>query len=170
MANLFSVTLIGRLPQDLNLEYSDTSEPYVLTSLAMNRKTKDDEQSLYADLKFYGKTAERAANNLQTGDEVLVTGNAWIREFERRDGTTDKVLTVAVSTLEIIKCRKWNESNGGSNGRGNGSTNGRPAGNGNGNRQYDDNAPANRGNGARPNQRPARPAPNRYGGGQRQRV
>jgi single-strand DNA-binding protein len=139
MANLLKAQAIGRLTRDPHSgDDKDNGGVYTLLSIAVNRKSGRDEETEYVDVSVRGKQAEACANELSSGDEIFVDGNAFLREFERKDKTIDKVMKINAITVQFINVKKWANGNGGDNGNGNGRANGR--------HEDDDHAPRGRGN------------------------
>lgn len=139
MANLLKAQAIGRLTRDPHSgDDKDNGGVYTLLSIAVNRKIGRDEETEYVDVSVRGKQAEACANELSSGDEIFVDGNAFLREFERKDKTIDKVMKINAITVQFITVKKWANGNGGDNGTGNGRANGR--------HEDDDEAPRGRGN------------------------
>ena len=137
MANLLKAQAIGRLTRDPHSgDDKDNGGVYTLLSIAVNRKSGRDEETEYVDVSVRGKQAEACANELSSGDEIFVDGNAFLREFERKDKTIDKVMKINAITVQFINVKKWANGNGGDNG--NGRANGR--------HEDNDDAPRGRGN------------------------
>ncbi len=137
MANLLKAQAIGRLTRDPHSgDDKDNGGVYTLLSIAVNRKSGRDEETEYVDVSVRGKQAEACANELSSGDEIFVEGNAFLREFERKDKTIDKVMKINAITVQFINVKKWANGNGGDNG--NGRANGR--------HEDNDDAPRGRGN------------------------
>jgi single-stranded DNA-binding protein len=137
MANLLKAQAIGRLTRDPHSgDDKDNGGVYTLLSIAVNRKSGRDEETEYVDVSVRGKQAEACANELSSGDEIFVDGNAFLREFERKDKTIDKVMKINAITVQFINVKKWANGNAGDNG--NGRANDR--------HQDDDDAPRGRGN------------------------
>jgi single-strand DNA-binding protein len=115
MANLLKAQAIGRLTRDPKPgDDKESGGIYCLLSIAVNRKSGNDEETTYVDVSVRGKQAETCAEQLSQGDEIYVDGNLALREFEKKDRTWDKVLKINASTVQFINVKKW--SDGGGNG------------------------------------------------------
>ncbi len=141
MANLLKGQAIGRLTKPPYFD-DKNNDPYAALSIAVNKKSGDNEDTYFVDVAVYGKQAESVNDNLTTGDEIYVDGDLILREFDTKDNGSDKVMKIFARTVQFLKVAKWESGNGNgnSNGRGNGRSNdrddaprGRTNGNGNGN-------------------------------------
>ena len=119
MANLLKAQAIGRLTRDPHSGNDKENGVYCLLSIAVNRKSGNDEETTFIDVSVRGKQAESCANELSSGDEIYVDGIAALREFEKKDGTLDKVLRINASTVQFLTVKKWSEGGGGTNNRSN---------------------------------------------------
>jgi single-strand DNA-binding protein len=118
MANLLKAQAIGRLTRDPHSGDDKETGVYCLLSIAVNRKSGNDEETTFIDVSVRGKQAESCADQLSSGDEIYVDGTASLREFEKKDRTLDKVLRINASTVQFLSVKKWSEG-GGNNSRNN---------------------------------------------------
>jgi single-strand DNA-binding protein len=118
MANLLKAQAIGRLTRDPHSGDDKETGVYCLLSIAVNRKSGNDEETTFIDVSVRGKQAESCADQLSSGDEIYVDGTASLREFEKKDRTLDKVLRINASSVQFLSVKKWSEG-GGNNSRNN---------------------------------------------------
>lgn len=91
MANLNKVLLIGRLTKDPQMRTFDSGNSVCSLSLATNRKFKgrdgdDREETLFVEIKLWGRQAEICEQYLSKGREVFVEGRLVLEKWE--DKTT----------------------------------------------------------------------------------
>jgi single-stranded DNA-binding protein len=83
MANLLKLQAIGRLTRDpKDGDDKENGGVYCLLSIAVNRKSGNEEETTYVDVSVRGKQAETCAKELSSGDEVYV--DATVRTGSRR--------------------------------------------------------------------------------------
>lgn len=80
------VTLVGRVGQDPDVKYFESGSVKCKLTLAVNRLSRDRDQTDWFNLELWGKTAEVAANYVRKGSLIGVQGAL---KFDRwRDGAT----------------------------------------------------------------------------------
>jgi single-strand DNA-binding protein len=137
MANLLKAQAIGRLTRDPKPgDDKENGGVYCLLSIAVNRKSGNDEETTYVDVSVRGKQAETCAEQLSQGDEIYVDGNLALREFEKKDRTWDKVLKINASSVQFINVKKWSEGGGGGRHHDDHDDGSRGRGSSNGNSRY----------------------------------
>jgi single-strand DNA-binding protein len=107
-----SVSLVGRAGRDPEVRYLATGSVVAKFSLAVNRRSRDDEPDWF-NLEIWGKQAEVAANYVRKGSLLGVTGSF---EFER---WTDKATgeerskpVIRVDRLDLLGSRRDAEQGG----------------------------------------------------------
>ncbi|KAA1053885.1 single-stranded DNA-binding protein [Azospirillum argentinense] len=117
----------GRLGRDAELRSTQSGDKVLSFAVANDVGYGDSKTTQWVDCSIWGRRAEALAPVLKKGREVSVAGEVTLREFERRDGTTDKALTVRVLELDLHGGQSQGQGreadNGAGNGRSNGSTN-----------------------------------------------
>ena len=116
----------GRLGRDAELRTTQGGEKVLSFAVANDIGYGENKTTQWVDCSIWGTRAEKLATLLKKGREVSIAGEVTLREFERRDGTKDKALTVRVSELDLHggQSQGRESDNGAGNGRSNGSTNG----------------------------------------------
>lgn len=115
----------GRLGRDAELRTTQGGEKVLSFPVANDIGYGENKTTQWVDCSIWGTRAEKLAPLLKKGREVSIAGEVALREFERRDGTKDKALTVRVSELDLHggQSQGRETDNGAGNGRSNGSTN-----------------------------------------------
>ncbi len=95
MAANNSITLLGNLGKDVELQYTQKGTARASFSLAVKRfgggaETKTD----WFDITIYGKSAEAAQKFLKKGSRVIVEGRLETYEYVGRDGQQRKGVAV----------------------------------------------------------------------------
>ncbi len=104
-----TVTLIGNLVDDPELKFTGSGVAMAKIRFAVNRRFKKGDE-WQEETSFFGGTlwrdaAENAAESLQKGTRVIVTGRLEQRSWETPEG--DKRSVVEVSIDEIGPSLKW---------------------------------------------------------------
>ena len=86
-----NVTLIGNLVDDPELRFTPSGVAMAKIRLAVNRRYRDQAGEWQEDTSFFGGTlwrdaAENAAESLQKGMRVIVTGRLEQRTWETQEG------------------------------------------------------------------------------------
>lgn len=86
------VTLTGNLTNDPELRYTGKGTALLKLRVACNERKKDDRgewvdgRSAFLNVNAWGGKAERAAETLKKGDEVIVIGRLSIDKYTDKDG------------------------------------------------------------------------------------
>lgn len=104
------VTLIGNLVDDPELRFTASGLAMARLRFAVNRRWQDKSGTWQEDTSFFGGTlwrdaAENAAESLQKGMRVIVTGRLEQRNWETAEG--EKRSVVEVSIDEIGPSLRW---------------------------------------------------------------
>lgn len=104
------VTLIGNLVDDPELRFTPSGVAMAKVRFAVNRRWQDKAGAWQEDTSFFGGTlwreaAENAAESLQKGMRVIVTGRLEQRSWETPEG--EKRSVVEVSIDEIGPSLRW---------------------------------------------------------------
>lgn len=106
--NLNQVNLAGRLCRDPELKFLPKGTAICQTSIAINRKWKDDngeakEEVTFVELTLWGKTAESFAQYQKKGSAVFVTGRLKTDSWEdKTTGQKRSKLTVTVDNWQFV--------------------------------------------------------------------
>lgn len=121
------LTLVGHLGGDPEMRYTAGGTPVANANLATSRRWNTDsgqqEKTTWFRLSWWNKQAETAAQYLQKGSKILVTGEIeQARPWTDRDGNLQATIEVRVASFRFLDSRN---DNGGSDSH---STNTAPAG------------------------------------------
>ena len=105
-----SVTLIGNLVDDPELRFTPSGVAMAKVRFAVNRRWQDQSGQWQEATSFFTGTcwreaAENAAESLQKGMRVIVTGRLEQRSWETQEG--DKRSVVEVSIDEMGPSLRW---------------------------------------------------------------
>jgi single-strand DNA-binding protein len=109
MAQGNNVTLVGNLTRDPELRFTNSGMAVATFGLAVNfrrqRGGEWEEETSFFDITTFAQMAENAAESLNKGNRVLVTGRLQQRSWENQDG--DKRSKVEVVADEIGPSLRW---------------------------------------------------------------
>ena len=105
-----NVTLIGNLVDDPELRFTPSGVAMAKLRLAVNRRWRSQDGEWQEDTSFFTGTlwreqAESAAESLQKGTRVIVTGRLEQRSWETEQG--DKRSVVEIQVDEIGPSLRW---------------------------------------------------------------
>ena len=105
-----SVTLVGNLVEDPELRFTPSGVAMAKIRVAVNRRWRDQQGEWQEETSFFGGTlwreaAENAAESLQKGMRVIITGSLEQRSWETQEG--DKRSIVEVRIDEIGPSLRW---------------------------------------------------------------
>ena len=99
-----SVTLVGRLARDPELNYTVAQLPVCHFTLAVNRPKKngEDQGADFIRITVFGKQAENCDKFLAKGRQVAVHGRLHTDKIESKDGRTVTVYDVVADNVEFL--------------------------------------------------------------------
>ena len=105
-----TVTLIGNLVEDPELRFTPSGVALAKIRLAVNRRWRDQQGEWQEETSFFGGTlwrdaAENAAESLQKGMRVIVSGSLEQRNWETQEG--DKRSVVEIRIDEVGPSLRW---------------------------------------------------------------
>jgi single-strand DNA-binding protein len=106
-----TITVVGGLTRDPELKFLNSGQAALRLSIAVSRRWQNrqtqawEEKTSYFDVQAYGPMAENAANSLQKGARVVVTGRMEQRSWETENG--DKRSTYEIVADEIAPSLRW---------------------------------------------------------------
>lgn len=123
-----TITGIGRLVSDIDLRYTSSGKAVATARIAFSDRKKQDDgtwvdgDKAFLDASVWGEEAERLAEGLPRGTEVLVSGKLRQREYEAKDGSKKFVFEVLFATIAptlkyaAVSVRKAERTGGGNGG------------------------------------------------------
>jgi len=106
-----TITVVGNVTRDPELKFLNSGQAAIRLSIAVNRRWQNrqtqewEERGSYFEVTGYGSMAENAANSLQKGARVVVTGRLEQRSWETENG--DKRSIVEINADEIAPSLRW---------------------------------------------------------------
>lgn len=99
-----SVTLIGNLVEDPELRFTPSGIAMAKIRLAVNRRWRDQQDQWQEETSFFGGTlwreaAENAAESLQKGMRVIVSGSLEQRSWETQEGEKRSIVEIRIEEL-----------------------------------------------------------------------
>lgn len=106
MASYNRVVLLGNVVRNAELRYTPGSNlPVARTSLAVNRKYKDKEDTMYIDIVVFGKMAETLEAYATKGTPLLIEGRLSQNRWEQ-DGQKRSKHEIIVDNFQLLGGRK----------------------------------------------------------------
>jgi single-strand DNA-binding protein len=111
MGNYNRIILVGNLVRDPEIRYVQSGSPVTKFTIAVNRRTKQDDSVDYIDVVAWDKLAETSNTYLTKGMPVLVEGRLAIHPYESKSGEKHKAAEVIISLLRMLNRGTARESN-----------------------------------------------------------
>jgi single-strand DNA-binding protein len=102
MGNYNRIILVGNVVRDSEIRYVKSGSPVTNFTIAVNRRTKQDDSVDYIDVVAWDKLAETSNAYLTKGMPVLVEGRLAIRSYESKSGEKHKAAEVIISLLQML--------------------------------------------------------------------
>jgi single-strand DNA-binding protein len=96
------VILVGNLTRDPEVRQIASGASVVKFTLAVNRRTKNGDESTFIDIVAWEKLAETCGNYLKKGMSVLVEGRLVIRNYDDKDGNKRKATEVVIDVMQML--------------------------------------------------------------------
>jgi single-strand DNA-binding protein len=105
------VTLVGRVGGDPDVKYFESGTVVCKLTLAVNRRSKNNDQPDWFNLEIWGKTAQIAADYVRKGSLIGVTGSLkFDRWQDRSTGANRSKPVIRVDQLDLLGSKRDNES------------------------------------------------------------
>ena len=103
MAGSFNrITLVGNLVRDPELRYINSGASVCKFTIAVNRRSKQQEETDFIDCVAWDKLAETCNTYLKKGMSVLVDGRLSIRSYETKEGEKRKAAEVVCNVMQML--------------------------------------------------------------------
>jgi single-strand DNA-binding protein len=106
------VILVGNLTRDPEIKYVQSGLAVTKFSLAINRRTKNGDETTYVDIVAWDKLGETCNTYLKKGMSTLVEGRLAIRSYEDKDGVKRKSTEVVIDNMQMLGSRQDNPGGG----------------------------------------------------------
>jgi single-strand DNA-binding protein len=101
MSNVFSFT--GTVGRDAEVRYLPSGQAVLNVTVANNIGFGDKQQTLWVRVALWGKRAEgQLQNYLKKGQQVFVSGELTLREYQANDGSTKTSLELNANILDLV--------------------------------------------------------------------
>jgi len=98
--NYSNATIVGHLGRDA--EVKAVGERSVIKfSVAVTRKVKDAEATTWWNVAYWSKS-DKIASYLTKGTPVLVSGEPYLRDFDKKDGTKGQSLDLDAKEVRLL--------------------------------------------------------------------
>jgi single-strand DNA-binding protein len=104
------VNLVGRVGGDPDVKYFESGKVKCRLTLAVDRRSRNNDQPDWFNLELWGKTAEVAANYVRKGKLIGVQGFLKIEKWnDRSTGAERSSPIIVVDRLELLGSKQDNE-------------------------------------------------------------
>ncbi len=101
------VHLVGRVGGDPDVKYFESGAVRCTLTLAVDRRTRNNDQPDWFNLELWGKTAEVAANYVRKGKQIGVTGSLKIESWQDRNTQAKRSKPVIkVDRLDLLGSKR----------------------------------------------------------------
>jgi len=105
------IILLGNLTRDIDLRYTTSGTAIGKVGIATNRRFKNaqgemQDETMFIDLTFFGRTAEIANQYLRKGSKILVEGRLVLEQWTAQDGTRRSKHSVSVENMQMLDSRQ----------------------------------------------------------------
>lgn len=99
-----NIVIDGRLVADPELRFTQSGKAVCSFRIAASDSKKTDTgwetlEQIFIGVSLWENEAEAAADQLQKGDQVVVSGRIYEREYDKNDGTKGRSLEVKFPTV-----------------------------------------------------------------------
>ena len=107
------VVLIGRLTKNPELRFTPGTGKAVATfTIAVDRKfSKEKNETDFIPIVVWGKQGESAANNLEKGRLVGISGRIQTRNYEGKDGIRRYVTEIVADEVQFLDYKNSSSNN-----------------------------------------------------------
>jgi single-strand DNA-binding protein len=102
MGNFNRIIIVGNLVRDPEIRYVQNGAAVAKFTVAVNRRTKQNDSADYIDVVAWDKLAECSNTYLKKGSSVLVEGRLAIRRYESKSGEKHKAAEVVMSSIQML--------------------------------------------------------------------
>ena len=96
------IILVGNLTRDPEIRYVGSGAAVTKFTLAVNRRSKQAEETDFIDIVAWDKLAETCNTYLKKGMSCLVEGRLSIRSYEDKDGNKRKATEVVCNVMQML--------------------------------------------------------------------
>jgi single-strand DNA-binding protein len=100
--NYNRIILVGNLTKDPETKKLDSGSTVCKFGLAVNRRSKNNDETMFVDISAWEKIAEICQQYLKKGMSVLVEGRLVIRGYEDNAGMKRKATEVVIDSMQML--------------------------------------------------------------------
>jgi single-strand DNA-binding protein len=100
--NYNRIILAGNVTRDPEKKEIPSGSVVTKFGIAVNRKTKNNDETMFVDIVAWEKLAGICEQYLKKGMSVLVEGRLCIRSYEDKDGTKRKATEVVIDNMQML--------------------------------------------------------------------
>lgn len=109
------VTLVGRVGGDPDVKYFESGSIKCKLTLAVRRRSRNNDQPDWFNLELWGKTAEVAENFVRKGSLIGVQGSLKFDTWsDRNSGATRSTPVIKVDHLDLLGSKQDTDASAGS--------------------------------------------------------
>ena len=97
-----TLNLVGNIARDLETKIVGDNMTIVKTAIAVNKKIKGQDKTMFIDVTFFGKTADVAAKFVSKGDKIALSGSLELDQWEDSQGNKRSKHSMAVNQMTLI--------------------------------------------------------------------
>ena len=97
-----TLNLVGNIARDLETKIVGDDMTIVKTAIAVNKKIKGQDKTMFIDVTFFGKTADVAAKFVSKGDKIALSGSLELDQWEDSQGNKRSKHTMSVNQMTLI--------------------------------------------------------------------
>lgn len=107
-----TIIATGNLGGDPELKFTPSNRAVCSFNIGCNKNKKNDAgewettATTWLRVSLWGAEAERAAGTLKKGDQVTITGQLLVLQYDRTDGTKGTSVEVEFATVSMPKIRE----------------------------------------------------------------
>ncbi|MDD6612245.1 MAG: single-stranded DNA-binding protein [Clostridiales bacterium] len=99
---MINITIVqGRLTRDPELQHTQSGKTACHITVANSKKVNDYESKLFLNCTAWGKTAEFISKYWKKGQEIIVSGELWNRDWEDREGNKRTSTECTISAVHF---------------------------------------------------------------------
>ncbi|BAZ85308.1 single-stranded DNA-binding protein [Dolichospermum compactum] len=104
------VTLVGRVGGDPDMKYFESGKVLCQLTLAVNRRSRNNDKPDWFNLELWGKTAEVAGNYVRKGGLIGVKGSLRFDTWsDRQTGVNRSKPVILVDQLDLLGSKRDSE-------------------------------------------------------------
>jgi single-strand DNA-binding protein len=109
--NLNSVHLVGRVGGTPDIKYFESGSVLCTLTMAVNRRSKNNDQTDWFNLKIWGNTAKIAADYVKKGSLIGIQGSLEIESWtDRATGNERSSPVIKVDRLDLLGSKRDQEN------------------------------------------------------------